>query len=390
MRGARRLRAPRAERHADDDCTDGSRLGRCRGGDTSAENSRYPDWTNVAQCYSAVLDALRMQPGIEAAGFSTAPVLEPGWRIPIGIEGRPAPRPEEAPIVQHVTVSTGYFETFQVRLLSGRFFQDSDTATAEPVILVNESLAKRLFPTENALGRRIISTAHNIGPLGHNLMFVTGNVHAVPFRIIGIVADIQQAPIGQPAEPAIYHSHRQFPFRAVTLVARGQDTGTVVSGIRQALHSVDPALALGDVRTMNDRLMMATAAPRLLTAVLTTFAVLTGLLAASASMACWLDGQRTAARAGDPARARRAARRCCPAGHVQGLILAGGGVLLGLGVAQLAGRLLQQVLFETRTTDVVAMTGAAALLLTAALLACVAPALRAARVAPTEGMREGL
>ena len=71
------------------------------------ENSRYPDWTSVAQCYSAVLDALRMQPGIDAAGFSTAPVLEPGWRLPIGIEGRPAPRPEEAPIVQHVTVSTG-------------------------------------------------------------------------------------------------------------------------------------------------------------------------------------------------------------------------------------------------------------------------------------------
>ena len=116
---------------------------------------------------------------------STAPVLEPGWRVPIGIEGRPAPRPEEAPIVQHVTVSTGYFETFRVRLLSGRFFQDSDTARTESVILVNETFAKRLFPSENALGRRIISTAHNIGPLGHNLMFATSKSTRSRFALSG-------------------------------------------------------------------------------------------------------------------------------------------------------------------------------------------------------------
>ena len=163
-----------------------------------------------------------------------------------------------------------------------------------------------------------------------------------------------------------------------------------MSGIRQALHSVDRALALGDIRTMNDRLMMATAAPRLLTAVLTTFAVLTGLLAAIGvyGLLAWtVNEQRRElairlALGAQPAVVARLVTQ-------QGLILAGGGVLLGLGVAQLAGRLLRQVLFETRTTDVVAMTGAAALLLTAALLACVAPALRAARVAPTEGMREG-
>ena len=201
-------------------------------------------------------------------------------------------------------------------------------------------------------------------------MFATGNVHEVPFRIVGTVADIQQAPIGQPAEPAIYYSHRQFPFRAMTVVARGQDTATVVSGIRQALHRVDRALALGDVRTMNDRLMMATAAPRLLTAVLTTFAVLTGLLAAIGvyGLLAWTVNEQRRELAN---RLALGAQPVVVARLVtqQGLFLAGGGVLLGLGVAQLAGRLLRQVLFETRTTDVVAMTGAAALLLTAALVA---------------------
>jgi hypothetical protein len=60
--------------------------------------------------------------GIEAAGLATATVLEPAWRIPVGVEGRPAPKVEESPIVQHVTASAGYFEIFRARLLAGRFF----------------------------------------------------------------------------------------------------------------------------------------------------------------------------------------------------------------------------------------------------------------------------
>jgi ABC-type antimicrobial peptide transport system permease subunit len=251
-------------------------------------------------------------------------------------------------------------------------------------------LAKRLFPGEEAMGKRIISTAHQIGPLGRNLMFLSPEVHRVPFRIVGVVADVHQAPIGQAAEPVIYHSQRQFPFRAMTVVARGQDTATVVSGIRQALRSIDGALALGDVRTMNDRLITATAAPRLLTGVLTTFAILTGLLAAIGvyGLLAWtVNEQRRELAIRLALGAQPAALARLVTG--QGLALAAGGVLLGLVSAQLGGRLLQEVLFQTRTSDPVAMAGAAVLLLSASLLASAAPARRAARVAPIEGMREG-
>jgi putative ABC transport system permease protein len=354
------------------------------------ESSKYPAWTNVEQFYAAVLDALRLQPGIEASGLATATVLEPGWRIPVAVEGQPAPRTGEAPIAQHVTISAGYFETVRARLLAGRFFQDSDTATAEAVIVVNDSLAKRLFPGEAALEKRIFSTAQQIGPLGRNLMFPSRDVGQVPFRIVGVVADVHQAPIGRAAEPVIYHSQRQFPFRAMTVVARGQDTATVVSGIRQALRSIDGALALGGVRTMNDRLIAATAAPRLLTAVLSTFAILTGLLAAIGvyGLLAWTVNEQRREMA---IRLALGAQPAALARFVtgQGLSLAAGGVVLGLVAAQLAGTLLQDVLFQTRTSDPVAMAGAAALLLAAALLACIAPARRAARVPPSEGLREG-
>lgn len=354
------------------------------------ENSKYPAWPNVDQFYAALLAGIRTQPGIEAAGLANATVLQPGWRIPIAVDGRPLPRAEEAPIVQHVTVSSGYFEAFRARLLGGRFFLDSDTADSEPVIVVNQTLANRLFAGEDAVGKRIISTAQQIGPLGRNLMFTSPEVHRVPFRIVGVVADVQQAPIGQAAEPAVYHSSRQFPFRAMTIVARGQDTATVIAGLRQALRSIDGALALSNVQTAEQRLITATAAPRLLTGVLTTFAVLTGLLASIGvyGLLAWTVNERRrelAIRLALGAQPVALARLVT----VEGLVLTIAGVASGLLLSQLAAGLLDDVLFQTRTTDAVAMTEAAGLLIAAALLACLAPARRAARVAPIEGLREG-
>lgn len=353
------------------------------------ENAKYPAWVNVEQFYATLLDAVNTRPGIEAAGLTNAAVLQPGWRIPVAVDGRPLPRAEEAPTVQHVTVSAGYFEALRARLITGRFLQVSDTATSEPVIVVNETLARRLFPGEEAVGKRILSSAQQIGPLGRNLMFTSRDQRSLPFRIVGVVADVHQAPIGQAAEPVLYYSQRQFPFRAMTIVARGADTSTVVTGVREALRGIDNAVALSNVATMNQRLIAATAAPRLLTGVLVTFAVLTGLLAAIGvyGLLAWTVNERRrelAIRLALGAQPGTLARLVT----TQGLALAAGGVLLGLAGAQLAGGLLQDVLFETRTTDVAAMMGASGLLLAAALLACLAPARRAARVAPIEGLRE--
>ena len=353
------------------------------------ENSKYPAWPNVEQFYSTLLDAVKTRPGIEFAGLTNATVLQPGWRIPVAVDGRPLPRAEEAPIVQHVTVSSGYFETFRARMIAGRFLEESDTATSEPVIVVNETLVRRLFPGEEPVGKRILSSAQQIGPLGRNLMFTARDQRTLPFRIVGVVDDVHQAPIGQAAEPVLYYSHRQFPFRAMTIVARGADMATVVTGIREALRGIDNAVALSNVSSMEERLITATAAPRLLTGVLVTFAVLTGLLAAIGvyGLLAWTVNERRrelAIRLALGAQPATLARLVT----TQGLALAAGGVLLGLLGAQLAGGLLQDVLFQTRTTDVGAMAGAAALLIGAALLACLAPARRAARVAPIEGMRE--
>jgi putative ABC transport system permease protein len=352
------------------------------------EFAKYPQWPDVEQFYTALLEAVRRQPGIEVAGTSNAIVLEPGWRMPYAVEGRPAARQDEAPIAQIVTVSSGYFETFRARLVAGRFFSDADSSTTEPVVVINETMARRAFPGEPAIDRRIVSTAQQVGPLGRNL-FTSREVRSVAFRVVGVVSDVHQAPIGQAAEPVMYHVQRQFPFRSMTIVARGPSTAAVTSGLRQALRDLDPAVPLSNISTMNDRLVSATAAPRLLMAVLTTFAILTALLAAIGvyGLMAWTVSERRrelAIRLALGAQPSSLARLVT--GH--GLGLAAAGVVIGLVGAQLTRGLLETVLFRTTTTDMTAITGAAVLLILAAALACFAPARRAARVAPIEGLKE--
>ena len=341
----------------------------------------YPNWPKVDEGYHAILEAVRAQPGIAAAGAVSAAPLDPGWRMPFSIEGRPAQATDYS-IAQHICISSGYLETIGARLIAGRTFTADDRINTEAVVVVNETFARRVFPGEDALNRRLVTTARNIGPLGQNQMGAT------PFRIVGVVADIHQAPLAQAAEGAIYFSLRQFPYRPMMLVARGTEIATVASGMRTALRGIDPTLPLSNLKTMDERFRSRAAAPRLLMYVLVAFAVLTATLAAIGVyglLACVVNDRRRelAIRLALGAQPSTLARLVT----AQGIGLAVSGIVLGLVAAQLAGGLLSAVLFQTRTTDALAIAVTAALLLVAAGLACLAPARRAARVAPVEGLR---
>jgi ABC-type antimicrobial peptide transport system permease subunit len=186
----------------------------------------------------------------------------------------------------------------------------------------------------------------------------------------------------------IYHTHRQFPFRPMNLVARGPDAATVARGLRTALRRVDPSVPLSSIRTMDERVLDAAAAPRMLMFVLTAFAAITALLAAVGVyglLACVVNDRRQemAIRLALGARPRALATLVTK----EGLLLAVLGIVLGLVAAQLAGRLLQDVLFQTRTSDPEAIMAAAGLLFLAAAIACAGPAWRAARVEPLEGLK---
>jgi putative ABC transport system permease protein len=344
----------------------------------------YATWDDVQQFYTSLLGQIRSQPGIEAAGAATALPLDAGWatRLPYAVEGQAVPA-VDAPVAQHVSVSPGYFEAFRVPLISGRLFTDHDTKNTEPVILINQTLARRMFAGTDPAGRRIVSTAINIGPLGRNL------AGRVPFTIVGVVGDVQHTPLGRVAEPVIYHTYRQFPFRPMNLVARGADTGTIAIALKTALRRVDASLPLSSISTMDERVLAAAAAPRMLMFVLTAFAAITALLAAIGVyglLACVVNDRRheIAIRLALGARPRSLAGLVTS----QGLALTAIGIIVGIVAAQLAGRLLQNVLFQTRASDPAALIAAACALLAAAVIACAFPAWRAARVEPLEGLRQ--
>jgi putative ABC transport system permease protein len=344
----------------------------------------YTKWPDVQQFYATLVQSISAQPGVEAVGAGTALPLDAAWatRLPFRVEGSAAP-PIDNPVAQHVSVMPGYFETFRVRPTAGRLFAFSDTSDTEPVIVVNQTFARRVFPGEDAVGKRIVSTATRIGPLGFNL------AGTVPFRIVGVVSDIQHAALGRPPEAVIYHTSRQFPYRPMHLVARGPDRAVVTAALRNALRALDPSLPLSQVRTMDERVLAAAAAPRLLMSVLSAFAVVTAALAAIGVyglLACVVNDRRRelAIRLALGAKPSALATRIT----AHGLLLAGAGVFAGLVITQLLfAALLRDVLFQTRANDPVAMIAAGVLLLAAAAVACAAPARRAASVEPLEGLR---
>jgi putative ABC transport system permease protein len=342
------------------------------------------NWLDAEQFYSTLLDRLRQQRGVESAAASNFLPLQAGWRTHFNKEGQPPPRTGEEMMAQSHSVSDGYFETFRVRRMAGRLFTPHDGPTGEPVVIVNSSFAQRYFPGEDPIGRRLTHLPSGIGPLGRNLM-----PRGTAFQIVGVVDDIQQAPIGQPMEPAIYHSSRQFPFSAMNLVVRGPDMSALASATRNAVRQTNPSLALGDVRTMDERLHRATAEPRLLMFVLSAFAALTGILAAVGvyGLLTWVVNERRrelAIRLALGARPTSLARSVT----VQGVVLVAIGAAIGLAGSRAAGSLLQVVLFQTGISDPIAVAGSTALLLGAALAACALPAWRAARVQPLEGLRD--
>ena len=276
-------------------------------------------------------------------------------------------------------------------LVDGRFFSAQDTADTEPVVVVNETLAKRHFAGQSPVGREILSWSSQIGPLGRNLTWkVTPDGQRLQprIRIIGVVADVQNVALGLPAEPAIYATTRQFPFSGVTIAIAARDGATAVQAMRNALKTVSPNTPLGTVETWQDRFDTRTAEPRLLMTILTFFGALAGILAALGvyGLFSWSVALRTRELA---IRLTLGARPLVVGGLVvrQSVVLILAGLVVGLGLIRVAESALARVLFGVTPSDPVSTLAAGGVLIAAALIACIPPAIRAMRVDPVIGLR---
>jgi putative ABC transport system permease protein len=357
----------------------------------SAPSSTQAGWQILGSQHAAILDRLREQPGVVSAGSANFLPMENGWRNPFVQAGQPPGRPEDRPQAQYHSVSEGYFETMGASLLEGRLFTARDTPDSEAVVIVNETLARRYFPGQSAVGHEILSSPPQIGPLGRNLTWrVTADGHRVQprSRVIGVVADIQNVALGLPVEPAVYATTRQFPFSSVTIAISARDAATAVQAMRNALEAVSPNTPLGTVETWQDRFNSRTAEPRLLMTTLTAFGALAAFLAALGvyGLLSWSVAlhQRELA-----IRLTLGARPLSVAATVvrHSAALVGVGLLSGLALVQAARGALATVLFGITPNDTRSIAVAAALLLVAALVASLPPAWRAMRVDPVEGLR---
>ena len=364
-----------------------SAVGAPRQGGTIA-NTWYP----IADVHSRILEEIRQQPGVIAAGDANRLPLEVGWRNPFLIEGQPRPaRQEDLPQAQFISVSEGFFEAMGAQYVAGRGFTAFDNRDSIGVVIVNESFARRHLADGNPIGQTIRSWATGIGPLGTHLKSPPNYrppADGMPHEVVAVIKDVRNVPLGQVTEPAVYFTTRQFPFSEVFIAVKATDRSIAQTAIRNALRKVTPNVPMSVTQTWGERFAARTAEARLLMTILLFFGGLAALLAALGvyGLFSWSVATRTRELA------IRLTLGATPS-SVGALVVGQSAVLVAIGVAaglvliRLGESALARVVFGVTTSDAAALIAASVLLLIAALIACVPPALRAMRVDPVEGLR---
>lgn len=230
------------------------------------EGLRYDDWEATRLFHAAVVDRLNETAGITAAGAAGTLPLQTAFKMRYTRPDRPTPPADPVTPVQHISVDVGYFETTRARMAAGRSFARSDNRLGEPVMIINESMAQLVFPGENPIDHFLTPSAVGIGPFGYNFP------GRVPFRIVGVVADLHQTQLQSPNEPVMYFSQRQFPTKTMYVTVRGEGANADV--LRDAVKAVDPTVAPGRIQPLSDYLSEPAAPARLLFVVAAVFAAL--------------------------------------------------------------------------------------------------------------------
>jgi putative ABC transport system permease protein len=349
-------------------------------------------WVPTANVHTRILEEIRQQPGVTAAGNTNRLPFVVGWRNPFLIEGQPRPgRQEDLPQAQFQSVSEGYFEAMGATLLRGRAFTAFDNKDSAGAVMVNEAFAKRYLADGDPVGKTVRTWATGIGPLGTHLKSPP-NYRPPPegmaSEVIGVIKDVNNVPLGQAVEPAIYFTTRQFPFSEVFIAVSAADASVAQTAIRNALRKVVPNVPMSTTQTWGENFAAMTAEARLLMTILLFFGGLAALLAALGvyGLFSWSVALRTRELA---IRLTLGAKPSSVGVLVigQSAILVVAGLAAGLVIVRLAETVLTRVVYGVTTTDALALVTASALLLVAAIIACVPPALRAMRVDPVEGLR---
>ncbi len=294
------------------------------------------------------------------------------------VEGAAPPPPGSPPLISLKSLVGGdYFRAAGIPLRSGRAFDDHDTPTSPHVLMISESLARRLWPQGDPIGKRVDPGFSDAGW----------------YSVVGVAGDVKQFALSDSESFAIYLPYQQSPIpflmRDMTVVLRtSSDPLSMIPAVRRVIEGVDPELPLYEVASMQELVYRSVSEPRLNMALLAAFAALALVLAAVGiyGVMSYSVTQRTREIG---VRMALGARRADVLRSVvsQGAKRAAAGIALGLIGALFLTRFLTSLLFGVKPTDPVTLAAVAALLAAIALLACYIPARRATRIDPLAALR---
>jgi putative ABC transport system permease protein len=336
---------------------------------------RYPTPVQRSTFYTTALSRISELPGVEqAAGITFLPMARGlGMRTSYWRSDRPQPAPGEGSSTDVRPVTPAFFKTMGIAQVAGRDFTPADGLDSPRVTIVSESAARRLFPGEDPIGKRIDVF---IGDPGS------------PYEIVGVVKDIKVASLDVDVFPIVYIAHTQFSAGLMTFVIRTNgNPQSLATGVVAAVHELDPELPVADVQPMDDVVAFTVARPRVIMTLLVAFAVMAMLLAGVGiyGVMAYSVGQRTQeigvrlAMGATPGMVSRMVLG-------QAFTLAVTGVAIGLVVAMGATRVLQTLLYDTEPRDAWTFAIAAVVLMAVAMLASYVPARRGTRIALVEAL----
>ncbi|HET6630157.1 MAG TPA: ABC transporter permease [Woeseiaceae bacterium] len=350
--------------------------------DLALPTARYPE-PGQARAFFAELDrSIEALPGVEsAAGVFGLPLS--GFNYTISVEkqdGGPAyENPGEERYTQVRIITPDYFRTMEIALLAGRTLTESDRAGTQPVVVVNESAAKLLWPGDDPVGHTF--------ELGTTLGLEGPHVGGT---VVGVVADVKHQGLGEESQPEVFAAHSQFPVDFMSITVRtAVPPESLIGPIREQLRAIDSELPMDQVRTMEQRVAESVAQPRFYMLLLSVFAGAALFLAAIGIYGVIAYAVRNRI---NEIGVRRALGAC--AGDVlrmvigRAMALALGGLAVGLLAAFALTRVLSGLLYDVSATDPATFIAVAVLLPAVALLASYLPARRAARIDPMTALRE--
>ena len=343
--------------------------------DLSLPGDRYRDGKGV-QFFAELNRRVRTIPGVvNASNITFLPFKGPGSGTYFWRDDKPKPAPGQEPVCDVRMIQPAYFETMNIPVRRGRTFDEADNDSKAPLrFVINESMAKAMFPGEDPIGRRLVVQMQAKNP---------------PGEIVGVTGDVRHSGLDATVRPMVYYpqAHLFFNFGTLVVQASGDPT-SLMRTVAGVIHELDPELAISEMGTMQGWIDQSVARPRFQSRLLAGFAALALILA--------VIGIYGVVSYGATQRTHEIGVRMALGAQksdVALMILGGGAKLAAIGLAigtagSLAlGRYLETMLFEVKPTDPATLTAMALLLLAVVLAASYLPARRASKLDPLTSLR---